>query len=267
MSRTPGRTRARPHNHAAWRLEDRAGDDRECGPRLSARYVMTLAPRLREIPSLATLHAAAWATGAGHFLRVWLHNSRLEPFRPWNPFQDKAQPSRDSLDICRYPVPVSITATSPPSDSSNSTSENTDVHPHISAQHPLPPRPPSEVCLRDSLPQEIDPQHQFYVEVQTSCVSPEIDALDFDDILQLQNLPDPGNEDHPMICHDLGLDSQYSLGFESYYPERACTTSQRSYVGNAGTYGLARECSDATIEPAILDDFHSRDIERDPHKK
>jgi hypothetical protein len=38
---------------------------------------------------------------------------RLESFRPWNPFQDKAQSLRDSLDICRYPSPVSMTATAP----------------------------------------------------------------------------------------------------------------------------------------------------------
>ncbi|KAJ5654990.1 hypothetical protein N7490_001993 [Penicillium lividum] len=192
------------------------------------------------------------------------NSSRLESFRPWNPFQDKTQPSRNSLDICRYPTPVSITATSPPSDSSNSASENTDVHSHKSVRHPLPPRPPSEVCLRDSLPQEIDPQYQSDVEDQKSCVNPEIDALNFDDILQLQDLPSSGDEDHSMIGHDLGLESQYSLGFESYYPERACTASQRSHVGNAGTSGLARECSDATIDPAILDDYHSQDIEQTP---
>ncbi|KAJ5532371.1 hypothetical protein N7494_008923 [Penicillium frequentans] len=192
------------------------------------------------------------------------NSSRLESFRPWNPFQDKVQPSRDSLDICRYPTPVSISATSPPSASSKSASENTDVHYHKSVRHPLPPRPPSEVCLRVSLPQEIDPQHQSDVEDQASCVSPETDALDFDDILQLQGLPSSGDEDHPMICHDLGLESQYSLGFESYYPERACTTSQRSHVGNTGTSGLARECSDATIDPAILEDHHSQDIEQAP---
>ncbi|KAJ5101086.1 hypothetical protein N7456_007138 [Penicillium angulare] len=192
------------------------------------------------------------------------NSSRLESFRPWNPFQDKVQPSRNSLDICRYPTPISITATSPLSDSSNSASENIDVHSHKNVRHPLPPRPPSEVCLRDSLPQETDPLHQSDMEDQTSCVNPEIDALEFDDILQLQDLPSSGDEDHPMFCHDLGLESQYSLGFGPYYSERACTTSQRSHVGNAGTSGLARECSDATIDPAILDEYHSPDIEQTP---
>ncbi|CAG8129937.1 unnamed protein product, partial [Penicillium nalgiovense] len=56
---------------------------------------------------------------------------------------------------CRYPSPVSITATLPPSNSSSSTSENPNVHSHKSERHPLPPRPPVEFCLDDSLPQEI----------------------------------------------------------------------------------------------------------------
>ncbi|KAJ6171040.1 hypothetical protein N7470_000107 [Penicillium chermesinum] len=71
---------------------------------------------------------------------------RLETFRPWNPFQDKAQPLQDSLDFCRYPSPVSITTTPPPS-VSDITSKG---HSH-NARHPLPPRPPVEVCLDGDL--------------------------------------------------------------------------------------------------------------------
>ncbi|KAJ5263959.1 hypothetical protein N7478_011564 [Penicillium angulare] len=189
---------------------------------------------------------------------------RLDSFRPWNPFQDKVQILRDSLDICRYPTPVSITATSPLSDSSNSAPESTHVHFCESVRHPLPPRPPSEVCLKDSLPQVINTQHQSAVEDQIPCVNPGVEAFDFDDILQLPDLPSSGDQDHPMICHDLGLESQDSLSFESGDSELACITSQRSNVGNAGSFGVARECSDATIDPAILDDDQIQDIEQTP---
>ncbi|KAJ5288019.1 hypothetical protein N7478_003705 [Penicillium angulare] len=176
---------------------------------------------------------------------------RLDSFRPWNPFQDKVQILRDSLDICRYPSPVSVTATSPLSDSSNSAPESTNVHSCESVRHPLPSRPPSEVCLKDSLPQVINTQHQSAVEDQIPCVNPGVEAFDFDDILQLPDLPSSGDQDYPMICHDLGS-------------ELACITSQRSNVGNAGSPGVTRECSDATIDPAILDDDHIQDIEQTP---
>lgn len=61
---------------------------------------------------------------------------RLENFRQWNPFQDEAQPLRDPSNICRYPSPVSIAATPPPSKA---------------GQHPLPARPPVEVCMDGGL--------------------------------------------------------------------------------------------------------------------
>ncbi|KAJ6103444.1 hypothetical protein N7486_005871 [Penicillium sp. IBT 16267x] len=104
---------------------------------------------------------------------------RLESFRPWNPFQDKAQSLRDSLDICRYPSPVSITATSSPSNARNSASENPNAPSHKSEQHPLPPRPPMEVCLNDS-PLETNTQHR---------PSEGDQPFGFDDILQLQDSP------------------------------------------------------------------------------
>ncbi|EGC40658.1 conserved hypothetical protein [Histoplasma capsulatum var. duboisii H88] len=144
---------------------------------------------------------------------------RLESFRPWNPFQDKSQPLRDSLDIL-------------------------------------------ETCLNDSLPQEINTQLLPVVEDQESCFNLGVEALDFEDILQLQDLSSSGDEDHPMICDNLGPESAHRLGFESGDPRLACTTSQHSHVGNAGSSSLASECCDATIDPAILDDYHFRDTEQ-----
>lgn len=44
---------------------------------------------------------------------------RLDTFRQWDPFQDKARTLRDPSSIYRYPSPVSITATPPPSNASN----------------------------------------------------------------------------------------------------------------------------------------------------
>ncbi|KUM61395.1 hypothetical protein ACN42_g5710 [Penicillium freii] len=191
---------------------------------------------------------------------------RLDSFRPWNPFQDKAQPLRDSLDICRYPSPISITA-SPPSNPSSSASTDPNFHFHKPERHPLPPRPPVEACLNDSLSQEMNTQHQPAVQYQTSCVNPGVEAFGFDDILQLQDFPGSGDEDHPMIYDNLGPESQHPLDFELGDPGLTCTTSQHSHVGDAGSSVLTSECYDATIDPAILGDYHFRDIEQTPASK
>lgn len=187
---------------------------------------------------------------------------RLESFRLWDPFQDKAQPLRHSLDICRYPSPVSITAISPPSNPSNSASKSPNFHSDRPERHPLPPRPPVEACLNDSLPQEINTQRLPAVEDQASCIDLGVEALDFEDTLQLQDLPSSGDEDHPMICDSLGPESAHRSGFEPDHPGLACTTSQHSHVSNARSSSLASECCDATIDPAILDDYHFRNSEQ-----
>ncbi|KAJ5682149.1 hypothetical protein N7462_005314 [Penicillium macrosclerotiorum] len=193
---------------------------------------------------------------------------RLESFRPWNPFQDRTQPLQNSLELCQYPSPVSISATSPVSNSSRSASENPDGHSHKSERHPLPPRPPVEVCFNDSPPQETNTQHQPTEEAQTSCVSLGAEVFGLDDILQLNDLPNPGDEGHPSICDDPGPESQYRLGFESDDPGLACTASKHSDAGNTGSSGLAGKCCDATIDPAILDDYHVLDVEQNsPRRK
>jgi hypothetical protein len=73
-----------------------------------------------------------------------------------------------------------------------------------------------------------------------------------------------------MICDNLGpegQESQHPLDLESGDPGLACTTSQHSHVGNAGSSVLTSECCDATIDPAILNDYPFRDIEQAPARK
>ncbi|KAI9037112.1 uncharacterized protein KD926_000829 [Aspergillus affinis] len=124
-----------------------------------------------------------------------------------------------------------------------------------------------EVCLNDSQPQEINTQHPPTVGDQTSCASLGVEAFGFDDILQLQDLPSPGGEDHPSICDDLGPESQYPLDFDLGDPKLACIASQHSHVGNTGSSSLAGEWCDATIDPAILDDYRSADVEQSPPRR
>jgi hypothetical protein len=188
---------------------------------------------------------------------------RLETFRPWDPFQDKAQPLRDSLDTCHYPSPVSITTVSPPSNPSISTSKSLNLHSDRPERHPLPPRPPVEACLNDSLPQEINTRRLPAVEDQASCVNFGFETLDFEDFLHpQQDLPSSGNEDYQMICDNPASESAHRIGFESVHPGQACTTSHHSHVVNAESSSLASDGCGATIDPAILDDYHLPNAEQ-----
>jgi hypothetical protein len=94
-------------------------------------------------------------------------NSRflLDSFRPWNPTQDNPQQLPESAGICRYPSPVSITATPPSSTMSRDIVSNVFTgNPEETQRHPLPARPPVEVCLNDEA-QSDPPPTRFELEV------------------------------------------------------------------------------------------------------
>ncbi|KAJ5556529.1 hypothetical protein N7494_000444 [Penicillium frequentans] len=74
-------------------------------------------------------------------------NFRVESFRPWNPSQAKSQSLRESPGTCRYPSPVSITAASPPLNPNKVGIRSIEIDTHKVERHPLPSRPPTEVCL------------------------------------------------------------------------------------------------------------------------
>ncbi|KAJ5100966.1 hypothetical protein N7456_007018 [Penicillium angulare] len=83
--------------------------------------------------------------------RQYCHDSSWR----WNPFQDnsvcreKPQYQQNVTDTCSYPIPVSITANSSAS-ILDENGQNTLQSCSIKAQrHPLPARPPTEVCLGD----------------------------------------------------------------------------------------------------------------------
>ena len=92
-----------------------------------------------------------------------------------------------------------------------------------------------------------------------------VEALEFEDILHLQDLPSPGGEAYPLICDSLGQDpSQYPLGFESSDLGLARTASQHSHVSHAESSVLTREGCDTMIDPEILNVYPLRDIEQTP---
>ncbi|CAG8908566.1 unnamed protein product [Penicillium egyptiacum] len=56
--------------------------------------------------------------------------------------------------------------------------------------------------------------------------------------------------------------AEKALDFESGDPGFAYTTSQHSHTSITRSSVLTSECCDVTIDPAILDDYHFRDIEQ-----
>jgi hypothetical protein len=119
---------------------------------------------------------------------------RLESFWPWNPFQDKAQPPRDSLDICRYLSPISITATLPPSNSSNLVLKSQKVHSYNSERYPIPTRPLVEVCFDSGLHSDSQTTRREPEELgRITSADIYIGAFDSKEILQSQDLLVPKN--------------------------------------------------------------------------
>ncbi|KAJ5737257.1 uncharacterized protein N7483_002382 [Penicillium malachiteum] len=160
---------------------------------------------------------------------------RLESFQLWKPSQKKAQALQDSLDTCRYPI---------------STKPN--VQPYNYERHPLPPRPPVEVCMNDGLQHEINTQPQLAVEDQ---------ALDFRDTPAPQVSSESPEIDHVMVCDNLGEVSQQSPGVESDQSGASglpSTAIQHPHAGNTGSSVLNGEFPDTVIDPQILEDFYSQ---------
>lgn len=95
-----------------------------------------------------------------------MSNSRflLDNFRPWNPTQDNPQQLPDPAEICRYPSPVSITATLHSSAISRDIVSKVLGNPGEIQRHPLPARPPVEVCLNDKS-QSCSPPTRCEIEV------------------------------------------------------------------------------------------------------
>ncbi|KAJ5737250.1 uncharacterized protein N7483_002375 [Penicillium malachiteum] len=184
-------------------------------------------------------------------------NFHLECFRSWNPPQEKVQPLQNRLEICRYPSPVSISATPFPSD-------HTDPIPHgqkSSAprleRHPLPVRPPAEVCVDGGLqPKAQIAQNESEVLGQASSISLDPESFHLEGIvLPSDGLPSFENVDHAMFSDPIVQDPEDQFpSFESGVLELAFTSDQHSGTGAFPNF--------ATIDPAILGSSHSQEVEQ-----
>ncbi|OQD81001.1 hypothetical protein PENANT_c030G01554, partial [Penicillium antarcticum] len=184
---------------------------------------------------------------------------RLETFRPWNPFQDKAQPLLDPPGICRYPSPISITATPPPLKFSDQVSKSQKIHSHNPERHPLPARPPMEVCL-DGLHSESQTTRQESEGLdQTTSAINYPDSFDFVNILQPQNLSGTDDVDFATFEDNICQRAEHQfpeLGSDGSEP--AVFAGQRPQAVDSGNPIETRELPNIeTIDPAILNDHDS----------
>ncbi|KAI2694603.1 hypothetical protein CBS147333_8670 [Penicillium roqueforti] len=186
-------------------------------------------------------------------------NFRLESFRPWNPFQDKAQPLRDPPGTSRYPSPISISTTPPSSNHSDHGPKSQEIHSHKPERHPLPARPPTEVCL-DGLHSETQTTRRESEGLgQTLSAVSDPEPLNFENISQPQNIVGADevvstnftDELHWETEHhflDFGLDDSHPVDF----------AGQRSQIVDLGIPTQNGELPNfETIDPAILNDHAS----------
>ncbi|OQE14272.1 hypothetical protein PENFLA_c039G00714 [Penicillium flavigenum] len=193
---------------------------------------------------------------------------RLESFRPWNLPQEKVQPLRDHLGT-RYPSPVSISATPSPSNLSNPISGTQETCASRLERHPLPVRPPAEVCFNgDPQPNAQITRHEPEILEPTSPTYPGPNAFDFEDTLYLNDPPSVGDGDRTMTSEQIVPDSEHqSLGFDSSGWELAFTPDQHSQFEVLESplespMQTGHFAEDLTIDPAILDDNRSGDVEQ-----
>ncbi|KAJ5771441.1 uncharacterized protein N7511_003492 [Penicillium nucicola] len=190
-------------------------------------------------------------------------NFRLESFRPWNPFQDKAQPLRNPPGTCRYPSPVSITTSPPSSKSSDYDSKNQKIHSHKPERHPLPARPPTEVCL-DGLHSEAQTTRRESKGLdQTSPVLIDPEPVNFENISQPQNIFGADDLASTRFADDIHWEKEHHLlDMESGNWDSVNFVGQNPPTVDLGIPTQHGETPNIqTIDPAILNDHASPVVE------
>jgi len=183
-------------------------------------------------------------------------NFRLESFRPWNPFQDKAQSLRDSPGNCRYPSPISITTTPSSSNASDQGAKGQDIRSHNSERHSLPARP--EVCLNGH--PEAQTARQEGLDQATSPTKGSNELNSADD-LQAQYISGADEVYLTILEENIspGDGHQvYGSGLEDSEP--VLLAGQHAEAVDSGSFEETRELSNTeTIDPAILNHYDSPD--------
>lgn len=189
---------------------------------------------------------------------------RFESFRPWKLPQDKGHPLRDRLGVSRYPSPVSLSATPSPSNLSNPISQGQEIYALRPERHPLPVRPPAEVCFNGGpQPNAQITRHEPDMLEPPSPKDRGPESFNFEDSLYFDDPPRSGDGESTMTSEQIVPDSEYqSLDFDSSSWDLAFTPNQHSQSGFLeSSFETGHFPEDPTIDPAILNNNTSRDLE------
>ncbi|KAJ5974741.1 hypothetical protein N7481_008448 [Penicillium waksmanii] len=184
---------------------------------------------------------------------------RLESFRPWNP-HEKPRSQQGPLDLRRYPSPVSLNATPSPKNSKDSMLHSQIPHAPEPERHPLPVRPPMEVCV-DGAPQSVVQNiRQPDLEGQMSPANQDSDNLDLKEIMHLQNLPSSGHIDDLIFNSvDEHFEQRTHIGSSDLEPSFTPDQVSQSMAFQISTPpGMENFASDLTIDPAMLEEDYCR---------
>lgn len=188
-------------------------------------------------------------------------NFRLESFRPWDP-HEKLHPLQKRPDPCRYPSPVSLDATPPAAPSKGPTR---DFQALRSGRHPLPVRPPVEVCVDGGLQSVTKVSRQPEMAEQFLPVSGDSACFDFEDISPLQNVTDSENiQDTPSDPVNAESEPRANTASDGLKPS---FTPDRDYLSDAfearTPTSMEAFPKDFTIDPAILGESRSQSKDQD----
>ncbi|CAI7640385.1 unnamed protein product [Penicillium manginii] len=184
---------------------------------------------------------------------------RLESFRPWNP-HEKLRSWQGPLGLRRYPSPVSLNATPSPNNPKDSIIHSQMPEVPNLERHPLPVRPPVEVCV-DEPSQSVDQNiGKPVLKDSMSPINQDSDNIDFEEILHLENLPSSGHIDD-MIFNSVDENFKQRTRIGSCDLEPSFTpdqVSQSMAFPNPTPPGMKDFASYLTIDPAMLEDHHLR---------
>ncbi|CAG7976447.1 unnamed protein product [Penicillium salamii] len=191
-------------------------------------------------------------------------NFRLESFRPWNPFQDKAQPLRDSPSTSRYPSPISISTTPPSSNYSDHGPKSQKIHSHKPERHPLPARPPTEVCLDGSHSEAETTRRESEGLGQTLSAVRDPEPLNFENVSQPQNIVGADEVVSTSFADEMHWETEHQFlefGLDDLDPvDLAGQHSQSVDLGIPTQNGELPNFE--TIDPAILNGHASPVVEQ-----
>lgn len=186
---------------------------------------------------------------------------RLESFRPWDPHVN-LHPLQKSPDACRYPSPISLDATPPPVPSNGPTR---DFQALRSERHPLPVRPPEEVCVDGGLQPATKVSRQPEMADQFLPVSGDSACFDLEDILPLQSVTDSEYiQDTPFDPVNAESEPRANTASDglkpSYTPDWDCHSE--AFEARTPT-SMEAFHKDFTIDPAILGESRPQSKDQD----